>query len=42
MRIKAMLIVAMYSLALVSLMTMMTGCETVRTVYHACKDGNCR
>lgn len=37
-----MLIAAMYSLALVGLMSMLTGCEAARIAYHACKGGNCR
>jgi len=39
---RAMLATLMYSLALFGIMSMLTGCEAARAVYHACKDGNCR
>lgn len=45
MRVKALMIVAAYSLALFLAATMLMGCEAAREIgratYHACKDGLC-
>lgn len=45
MRVKAMMIVAAYSLAIFFAATMLMGCEAAREIgraaYHACKDGLC-
>lgn len=45
MRVKALLIAAAYSLAILSAATMLMGCEAAREIgraaYHACKDGLC-
>ena len=46
MRVKALLIAASYSLAILFAATLLMGCEAAREVsraaYHACKDGLCR
>lgn len=39
---KAVLLAAAYSLIMLGLASLLTGCAEVRTIYHACKDGNCR
>lgn len=31
-----------FTLALFGVAALLTGCAEVRTLYHACKDGNCR
>jgi hypothetical protein len=42
MRVKAFLIASTYILILFCAASLLTGCETGRALYHACKDGHCR
>lgn len=39
MHIKAILLAAAYTLVVLGIATMITGCEAARTIYHAQKDG---
>lgn len=42
MRVKALLLAATYTLIILGVASLITGCEAAKTVYHACRDGLCR
>lgn len=42
MRVKAFLLAAAYSLIVLGIASMLTACETAKTVYDACRGGYCR